>query len=43
MLELNKYIDLTKLEANVSKTQIDQLIEEAKNIISKVFVLTQFG
>jgi len=30
MLELNKYIDHTKLGANVSKTQIDQLIEEAK-------------
>lgn len=30
MLELNKYIDHTKLGANVSKAQIDQLIEEAK-------------
>ncbi|HHT55961.1 MAG TPA: deoxyribose-phosphate aldolase [Acholeplasma sp.] len=29
-MELNKYIDHTKLGANVSKTQIDQLIEEAK-------------
>jgi deoxyribose-phosphate aldolase len=29
-MELNKFIDHTKLGANVSKTQIDQLIEEAK-------------
>lgn len=29
-MELNKYIDHTKLGANVSKAQIDQLIEEAK-------------
>lgn len=30
MMELNKYIDHTKLGANISKAQIDQLIEEAK-------------
>ena len=29
-MELNKTIDHTKLGANISKTQIDQLIEEAK-------------
>ncbi len=29
-MEMNKYIDHTKLGANVSKAQIDQLIEEAK-------------
>lgn len=29
-MDLNKYIDHTKLGANVSKAQIDQLIEEAK-------------
>jgi deoxyribose-phosphate aldolase len=29
-MNLNKYIDHTKLGANVSKAQIDQLIEEAK-------------
>ena len=29
-MELNKYIDHTKLGANVSKAQIDQLIQEAK-------------
>ncbi len=29
-MKLNKYIDHTKLGANVSKAQIDQLIEEAK-------------
>ncbi len=30
-MELNKTIDHTKLGANISKTQIDQLIEEAKS------------